>query len=232
MDNIKKQAIQYLIDKTGCKNWALSGLNVTARQCNVYQLCCPEYSKDIALKIYHNKETSRQLQGQYRALERFSDSMNDSNTEYRTPEPYGCFADQDYFLMEWVSAPSLDDSLWRYFYNQNRQQAAMRKTYSWLKNYHQVADPSLQEVNIDHYNAQSERFIKQYDGQKLLSTKPAFTEGLEIIKEFRATFSGMQLNHADAHGDFTPANILLGNKNVTAIDIGRGQKCRLKMIWH
>lgn len=223
-DNIQKQAIQHLIDKTGCQNWALSGLKVTARQCSVYQLCSPEYPKEIALKIYHDKKTSRQLQGQYKALERFSGAMNQQNTEYRTPEPYGCFAEQDYFLMEWVSAPSLDKQLWRYFHSHKRQQAAIEKTYRWLKYYHQVATPTLQEVNGNHYVQQLESHIEKYDTQNLLSKNNIFTNGLKTLNKCSSNFSDLQINHADAHGDFTPTNILLGNKNVTAIDIGRGQK--------
>jgi len=223
-DKIQKQTIQHLIDKTGYQNWALSGLKVTARQCSVYKLSCSDYPTDIALKIYHNKETSRQLYGQYLALERFSGSMNQQNSPYRTPKPYGCFTDQDCFLMEWISAPSLDNSLWRYFYHRSHQQVAIRKTYCWLKHYHQVADPTIQEVNLDHYHEQLLRHIEQYNGQELLSTKPIFAEGLEIIKKYSSAFSGMKLNHADAHGDFTPTNILLGENNITAIDIGGGQK--------
>ena len=223
-EDIQKKAIQHLVNTTGCDGWALSGITVTARHCKVYQLSCPKYPKNIALKNYNDKQTSRQLKGQYGALERFSDSINQTDTKFRTPEPYGCFAENGFFLMEWVSAPSLDTTLWRSVFNHKGKQTAIEATYGWLKQYHQAAAPVLQEINLNLYHELLARHIELHNGQELQSTNPTFAKGIDTFKKVSTAFTGLQFEHADAHGDFTPTNILIGKNDVTGIDIGGGQK--------
>lgn len=223
-DKIQKQAITHLESTTECNDWVFSGRSVAARQCKVYQLTSKKFSKDIALKVYHNEQTSRQLKGQYSSLERLSTSMNTTNNKYRTPDTYGSFAEQKFFLMEWISAPSLDNTLWKYFYHRNRQQTAIKETYRWLKQYHQISSPIKEDLDQNFYLEQLKRHIDLYSGEKLSSSNQAFIKGLERITKMSSNFTDLKIDHSNAHGDFTPTNILIGSKNITGIDIGGNRK--------
>ena len=219
-NKLQEHAITHLKTLTGCDDWSYDGDFITARQCNVYKLTSKELSKNIALKVYHNNTTSKQLKGQYKALEYFANNLNTKDKQYRTPETYGCFEQHNFFLMEWISAPSLDYTLWRYFYHRNRQQSAIKDSYRWLKHYHKASVPTSTEVNLSYYQQRLIRSIELYNGQEFASSNQAFKEGLETIKKMSERFKSLKTDHAYTHGDFTPTNILIGENQTTGIDIG------------
>jgi len=222
--DLQQQIIQQLSEQTGVDDWVINGPVVEARECIVHKASSPVYPYAIAIKVYRDqKPRKNHAMPQYNALQRFSGLLNEAQHEYRVPAAYGSFPEQRTFLMEWVEAVSLERRLWRYCYHQNRQQQDMRRTFGWLKAFHQHADYEVKPANINRYPNRLQQFIEQHNGEFLLTENAVFRAGLECINTLADQFRGMDIAHARLHGDFTPSNILIGKEAVTAIDIAGAQ---------
>jgi len=221
-DELKNKVLQSLRDKTGLQSWTVNKSPIVARNCVVYRLSCDQHLTDIALKIYSNDQASRQLQSQYEVIKGFSETLNKKKFQYRVPEPYGSFVEDNCFLMEWALGESLDIRVWKYFYYEKKQFSDITKAYRWLKQYHQVANPILQKIDLNYFPDQLIEHIQKHNGQSLLENNVIFSEGLKLINEHGLSFSNLEVMHASLHGDFTPTNILIDKDAVTGIDIGKG----------
>lgn len=222
--DLQQQIIQQLGQQTGAKGWVITGPVIEARECILYKASSVIYSHAIAIKVYRDqKKRKKNAMPQYAALERFAPLLNGDNSEYRVPVAYGSFPEQRTFLMEWVEAPSLEHRLWRYCYHQGKQQQCMRRTFSWLRAFHEQADHDVKPANINRYKNRLQQFVEQYEGKSLLARSAAFHAGLECITNLAGQFEGMNVDHARLHGDFTPSNMLIGDDVVTAIDIAGAQ---------
>ncbi|MEZ5536528.1 MAG: phosphotransferase [Thiolinea sp.] len=218
--DLQQQIMQQLSQCTGCDDWVISESVIEARECVVYKISSSSYPRAVAIKIYRDRQPKKnKVMPQYAALKRFSALLNQADSEFRVPQAYGSFPEQRVFLMEWIDAPALERRLWRYCYSKNIQQSDMRRTFAWLNHFHQQGDLSAKPVNINRYPNRLQQFIVDHEGAALLVANKIFRRGFECIKELANQFRGMEVAHARLHGDFTPANILLGDDVVTAIDI-------------
>lgn len=218
--DLQQQILQQLSQRTGCDDWSLSGPVIEARECRVQKVSSHGYPHAVALKIYRDQQPRKNKKmPQYAALERFAPLLNTGDSEFRIPQAYGSYPEQRIFLMEWVDAPSLEERLWRYCYSQRTQQADMRRTFGWLRQFHQSADLTHKPVNIERYPHRLQQFIVEHEGAALMVSNAVFRTGIGCVRQLTAHFSDLHSEHARAHGDFTPSNILLGDDATTAIDI-------------
>lgn len=218
--DLQQQILRQLSQQTGCDDWALSGTAIEARECVVQKVVSPAYPQAVAIKIYRDRKLRKnKIMPQYAALERFAPLLNTADSEFRIPQAYGSLPEQRVFLMEWIDAPALEERLWRYCYSQRTQQTDMRRTFSWLRVYHQHADLAILPVNSKRYPNRLQQLLPLHEGEELLADNEVFRNGIKLIRELAARFAGLETQQARLHGDFTPSNILLGADVVTAIDI-------------
>lgn len=227
-NDLQQQVIQQLSVRTAVADWVISGPVIAARECVLYKAASVNHPHNIAIKVYRDQQPrKRNTLPQYEALERFAPllntTQNGTQSEYRVPVGYGSFPQQRTFLMEWVEALSLQHRLWRNCYHKTRQQSDMRRTFAWLRQFHQHADRALKPVNINRYPNRLQQLIQGYDHDslltELLTDNAIFQSGLACITALSAQFSGLSVAHAKLHGDFTPSNVLIDAQAVTAIDI-------------
>lgn len=221
---LQQQIVKQLGEQTGAKDWVITGPVIEARECILHKASSATYPHAIAIKVYRDqKKRKNNAMPQYAALERFAPLLNEGDSEYRVPVAYGSFPEQRTFLMEWVEALSLEHRLWRYCYHAGRQQYDMRRTFGWLKAFHQHADHEVKPANINRYRNRLQQFIQLHEGQSLLVNSAVFRAGVESINHLADQFRGINVDHARLHGDFTPSNMLMGDDVVTAIDIAGAQ---------
>lgn len=217
---LQQQIMQHLSQRTGCDDWEMSGAAIEARECVVQKVSSPAYPQAIAVKIYRDRTVrKKRAMPQYAALQRFATLLNTGDSDCRVPHAYGSFPEQRVFLMEWIDAPALERRLWRYCYSKTIQQQDMRRTFAWLRHFHQYADPENKPVNSQRYPNRLQQFLVEHEGAALMVGNSVFSGGIKCVQELAEQFSGLPSVHARAHGDFTPSNILLGDDVVTAIDI-------------
>ncbi|CAA6806639.1 MAG: Unknown protein [uncultured Thiotrichaceae bacterium] len=222
--DLQQQIIQQLGEQTDAKDWVINGPVIEARECILYKASSATYPPAIAIKVYRDrKKRKNNTMPQYAALERFAPLLNGDDSEYRVPVAYGSFPEQRTFLMEWVDAPSLEHRLWRYCYHQGRQQHGMRRTFGWLRAFHEQADHEVKPANINRYKNRLQQCIERHEGEFLLVKNAVFHTGLACITNLAGQFEALNVAHARLHGDFTPSNMLIGNDAVTAIDIAGAQ---------
>nr|CAA6828493.1 MAG: Unknown protein [uncultured Thiotrichaceae bacterium] len=222
--DLQRQIIQQLSKQTGLGDWVIEAPVIEARECFVYKASSATYHHAIAIKIYRDqKRRKHNVMPQYTALERFAPLLNADDSQYRVPVVYGHFPEQRAFLMEWAEGTSLERRLWRYCYHQNRQQHDMRRTFNWLKAFHQHADYETKSANMNRYLNRLKQFIQQHESDALSADNAVFQTGLACIERLADQFRGMDIAHARLHGDFTPSNMMIGKEAVTAIDIAGAQ---------
>lgn len=216
--DIQLQIIQKLHEETNVNDWTISGPEVEARECIIYKASNNQYPNDIAIKIYR-KQIKKISTLQYDVLERFAKTLNKQNNEFSVPNVFGVLPKQGIFMMEWIEAPALERRLWRYFYSKKHVQSDIRRCFSWLKEFHTLANLEKKIVDIDSYKNIFKQCFKNHEGEELLSNNIVFSNGKVCFDNLVDKYSDLETFHADLHGDFTPSNILIDDHKVTAIDM-------------
>ncbi len=222
--DLQQQIVRQLGKQTAVENWVITGPVIESRECIIYKASGTTYPHAIAIKVYRDrKKRKNNAMPQYAALERFAPLLNTADSPYRVPVAYGSFPEQRTFLMEWVEAPTLEYHLWRYCYHRGQQQSGIRRTFGWLRAFHEQADHEVKPANIKRYKDRLQQFIEQQDGGALLEKNAVFHAGVECLVNLAGYFERLNVAHARLHGDFTPSNMLIGDDVVTAIDITGAQ---------
>jgi len=216
--DIQHQISLELKKQTNISNWFITGPKIKARECVIYKATNNPVTHTIAIKIYNNKINNKLWLTQYDALVRASKTLNTSLHEYFVPNVFGSLSEEGIFMMEWINAPSLSKRLWGHFYSISHMHNDLRRSYSWLKEFHKLSTPKEQKINIVRYKKILQKHQDIYDEKSLLNN-PIFKNGKKSFDRLILEFRGVNTPHAEMHGDFTPSNILINDNRVTSIDM-------------
>lgn len=201
-----------------CNEWQLTPTTIEARECQIFQARNMNTGQLAAIKRF--REPRKNLPQYFKKQTALALRMKQNGSEYRTPEPLTYLADENIYCSEWVEALTADYIFWRYFYQRQRQQKAMRSCMGWLKHYHLSSTYQFQTVQAKRYPMHVQRMLDDTHTETSLVQNTVFQHGHKCLKLFAAEFTNLQAPHALIHGDFTPSNILLTPKMSYGIDIG------------
>ena len=216
MMNKDKQNLIFskLNDTTHTKNWKITK-KISARECDIFKAQSSTYPYAIAIKAYHNKK-SRLAILQYNTLDYLSSTLNTDLHEYYVPNTFGNLPEESIFMMEWVDSPPLEKRLWGRFYSKTKVQSDLYRSFSWLKEFHSLANPGNHTVSVHRYKSLLSHYLKI---NTQLSSHSTFSKGITIFNKLLDSYQGFKVPHADRHGDFTPSNILIDDNRVISIDM-------------
>lgn len=219
---IKTKVFEHLKVRTKTDNWNIIFPEIDSIEAIVYRLSSPDYHKDLALKVYHDRRvlSSSKGQSQYSAIERFYSANNDKNCRYRTPEPYGLFTEDGFYILEWVTGKNLRDILWRNCLHKKNLQKYIKEASAWVSSYHSQANLNIAEVDVSRYLQRINSSILSLEAQHFCSNNQIFQAGFETLKTYAEYFVGYETRHADIHGDLNLGNIIIDHNYITGIDIG------------
>ena len=147
---LQLQVFKKLCENTEVDDWEISGPKIQARECIIYKASSRINLHNIAIKVY--RRTARKtFKLQYEILEYYTIKSRKEDSDYLVPRVFGQFPDKNTFLMEWIDSPALERRLWRYFYSKKHVQSDIRRTFVWLKKFHQSANLKVTTVDIDSY---------------------------------------------------------------------------------
>lgn len=216
-------SIKYFLKKLLTNSSSSVPINpaVRSRECNIYRIDIANSNVSLAIKHYHTSANPAAPQLQFDALTRYQQTMTQRESTFRVPVVYMFDNSNRVLVMEWFSGLSLHSHLWKCCYSQPKRNLVIQRTGQWLRAFHEASSIFSAPFHPTKYLEILEERIALYHQTSygFPHLDPLFTQALITLKKQISARASSNCLYAAAHGDFTPANILLDENTIFGLDI-------------
>jgi Phosphotransferase enzyme family len=210
-----------LLEISNCPDWQITGPKIKSRECDIYQASSTRAGIKLAVKCYFQNTSQVAAKQQFNALQKSYPGMIYQCDNFRVPEAFYYDKSHRILLMEWITGKSLHSYLWNPLTYTNQTQILLIKAGRWLRLFHNA---SLIEMGDSPYSnlLKAINKLKDKDQTRLnndSSSEDAFNNSYNILQKNVSDRLFFQDYHALSHGDFTPANLIISDKQTSALDV-------------
>lgn len=212
---------QKLLEICSSPDWQITGPTIKSRECDIYQASSTRAGIELAVKCYFQNTNQIAAKQQFDILQKSYSGMVDQSDNFRVPKVF--YYDQTHriLLMEWIKGKNLHSHLWNPLSYTSQIQSLLARTGRWLRLFHNVSSIKMDDSSytnlikaINKKKEKSEADLKN-DGSNDIVFKNAY----DLLQEKVTSQQRFQDYHALPHGDFTPANLMIDDKQTSALDI-------------
>ncbi len=197
--------------------WSVEDQVIKGRDSWVFKAHGPDAPFPLALKVYCDAVTKREVVRQAGLLTRYHHAMAD-RPDLSVPAPWAALPDHRTLVMEWIEEPGLDTLLRR----AGRREARIRLLEvagRWLRHFHVQSGPVLQPLQSDRLLQRIDLLLGGESGAGHKVRDRTFRSAYAALLRCAEDFAGAPVPHATAHGDFMAKNLLHGRRTI-GIDLG------------
>ncbi len=210
-DYVLNEILKDYNDKYNLKDvWEISDDEIIRREAIIFKVKSQYHKKHIAIKIYTNHQAI--VRKQYQAFKHYFENMDDI---YTVPEPYGYLLESGALVTEWIDYKGTDKQLWGFNMDFDARSEFVANIGKWLRKFHACSEITIQEYSSKSVIRKIDNMMAKVSGfNKLYISLASFKRAYNKIIEYNNKFEGLELEYIDIHGDFTPSNLLAGDKYV------------------
>lgn len=204
--------------------WIVEGPIIKSRECNIYKATSPSSHISIAAKHYHSTVSINAFELQLKALLRYHPVLTDQSPVLKVPRVFFANSYHRFLGMEWIDGQTLHHCLWNSPHKKNLLTSYLNRAGQWLRKFHDLSEPETVDFVILELMTSLNKMINKVGSQKIFSSL-FFSENYNFLKKIDKTVSEINTTtKAIQHGDFTPLNIMLNEKNMYALDLWANER--------
>jgi len=212
---------QKFLEISDSPDWQISGPKIKSRECDIYQASSTRAGIKLAVKYYFQNTSVNAAQQQFNALRNSYTGMVDQSDNFRVPEVFYYDKTHRILIMEWIKGKNLHSHLWNPLSYTSQIQSLLARTGRWLRLFHNVSSIKIDDTSytnlINAINKKKEK--NETDLEKDGAIDIVFKNAYALLQEKLTNQKQFQDYHALPHGDFTPANLMIDDKQTSALDI-------------
>jgi hypothetical protein len=193
-------------------DWTVSVVT-TARESWLFKAVSPQAPWPLAVKVYCTATPDALPGRQLRVLRQYHDAMA-GRADLKVPTPWAALPEHRALMMEWIDAPRVDKLLNRT--SRTDRSHIMAAAGRWLRHFHDQGEHTVRLLgDLDLL-----RPLNTLMGSSGLATAPdpAFRTAYATLQDCVRELGDVPIPLVTAHGDFSPANLFLGDDRVVGFD--------------
>lgn len=186
----------------------------TARESWLFKAASPQAPWPLAVKVYCTAVPDALPRRQMRVMRQYRDSMA-GRPDLTVPRPWAALPKHRALMMEWIDAPRADKLLKRTVGRTNRCRI-MTAAGRWLRHFHDQGEHDMQPLgDLDLL-----RPLHTIMGSAAVAAAPdpAFRTAYATLQDCVRELGDTPVALVTAHGDFSPANLFLGEDRAVGFD--------------
>jgi hypothetical protein len=194
-------------------DWNVSFV-ATARESWLFKAQSPQAPWPLAVKVYCTAMPEALPARQLRALRQYRDAMA-GRPGLTVPAPWAALPKHRALMMEWIDAPRVDKLLNRTSGRTDRSRI-MASAGRWLRHFHDQGEHAVRPLgDLDLL-----RPLNTLMGSSgpAPAPDPAFRTAYATLQDCVRELRDVPIALVTAHGDFSPANLFLGDDRVVGFD--------------
>jgi hypothetical protein len=194
-------------------DWTVSVVT-TARESWLFKAVSPQAPWPLAVKVYCTATPDTLPARQMGVLRQYRDSMA-GRPDFSVPAPWAALPKHRALMMEWIDAPRVDKLLSRTFGRTDRSRI-MTAAGRWLRHFHEQGEHGVCPLgDLDLLRPLNTIMGSLGEAD---APDPAFRTACATLQDCVRELRDTSIPLVTAHGDFSPANLFLGNDRAVGFD--------------